>query len=592
MEKKDKLNDEVLLDKVVKDFKKAEDNKANYQDNWKDCYRLYKSMLKDKRKGANLFIPYTWATVEQLKARALQALFTRTPYCGFAGNSQDDVMGAQAMEDLVYWQMKDKIKLPSKFQHAMTSIFVYGTAIALYQWRYEEKTKKVKEDVIDQLTGMKVDERLVDKTFVEHDDPDVEFIPLDDFFPDPEGWNEETCHYMCVRAYKGKEYLLKMQKQGRYKLPENFDNDSGYIVENFRNGVLGIPNTSNNLTENKNKHELVSYYTDDEMIVVLNRRWIIAREENPNFDKKKPFIRMVAFDNEKEFWGESLTRIMQSLQEELNTTRNQRMDNVSMVLNRMWKVRHGADIDPAQLVSKAGNIIEVNEMNDIEPLITPDITGSGFQEEQIIKQDIQFVSAVSEYSRGATPNRKDTATAVTTLQEASNIVFNYVTMNIELTGLLPIANAIKRMNQQYMTEEKMVRLFDIGQNGWNYKNVDPAEIQGDYDVVSTSPRFEAQQTKEAKRGQLLEMFNTFMANPATAPLINVVEFMQKIMETYEITDFQKLIQQPPPPMQVDPMTGQPIDPMQMQQMQGQPQQQEQIPPELLQQLLGGGGNGM
>lgn len=545
------MEDAQIVNQVVKDFDKADNAKSNYTAQWKENYRLYKSKLKEKREGANLFIPYTWATVEQLKARAQQALFSRSPYVGYAGNSQDDVAGAKIMEDLVYYQMKEKIKLPFKFIQALESIFVYGTAIALYQWEYKTKTVKAKQDVINPITGIKENETLVNQEIDIYNDPDIEFIDVDDFFPDPEGWDNNTCGYYATRSWKDTEYLRRKEKDGIYKLPENIENDSGIPPIDFRQEINNKPDVSG---ERKKAHELISYYTDDYKIVVLNRKHVIEKIENPNFDHEKPFIRIVAFPQQKEFWGEAIVRVLQSLQEELNSTRNQRIDNVSLILNAVWKKRESADIDPKQLKCKPGNVIEVQNMDDIQPLEFPDVTASAYNEEQVIKQDIQFVSAVSEYARGATPQRKETATTVTTIQDAANIVFNYIIMVIEITGLLPIADAIKKLNQQYIDEEKVVRLFDVPAGEWNYKTVTPAEIQGSYDVVSSSPRLESQQTKENKRAQMLELFNMLTTNPLTQQYVNIPEFIRKIMDTYDIKDFEKLIQ----PMTMIPGQEQPV----------------------------------
>lgn len=533
-----KLEDEKLVQKVVDDFKKSDDSsyRQNYLAQSKENYRLYKSKLKEKREGANLFIPYTWATVEQLKARIIQALFTRTPYVGYAGVGKDDVDGAKVMEDLVYYQMKDKINLPYKFSFAAGSILIYGMAIGLYQWRLEEKKIKLKKDIIQ--NEMKVGEELYENVITSYDDPDIEFIPIDDFHWDPEGWDKKTCAFYATRADRDMEYLKKKEEEGIYKLPEQIENDAGEIVSNFRDDVNEISSTSE---DRKKKHEIITYYTDDAKIVILNRKHVILKEENELHCKEKPFVKIVAFPQEKEFPGMSMVQILQSLQEELNTTRNQRIDNVSLILNKVFGYNQNADIDPNDIKSKAGHAIPMNHKNDVWEFDVTDVTSSAYQEEQIIKQDIQFVSSVSEYTRGATPQRKETATTVNTIQEAANVVFNYITMIIEITGLIPLADAIKKMNQQYISENRVIRLFDVATGQWNYPEITPESIQGNYDVVSTSPRLESQQTKEAKRQQMLEMFSMFMKEQSTRQFVNVPEFMRKIMETYDIKDYEKLI---------------------------------------------------
>jgi hypothetical protein len=225
------------------------------------------------------------------------------------------------------------------------------------------------------------------------------------------------------------------------------------------------------------------------------------------------------------------------------------------------------------LVSRAGNVIESDDRSDIDTFEMLDVTSSSYNEENVTKQDMQYVSSVNDYSRGATPNRKETATTVNTLVDSANVVFNYITMMIETTGLIPIADKMKRLNQQYITSEKTFRLFDKASGAWQFPTATPDEIQGDYDAVSASPRLESQKTKEAKRDQLISLFNQFVNNPATQQFINVPEMMVHIMKQFEIEDYEKFIIKPQPMQQpqpqVDPMTGQPI------------QQPTQQPPQIM-----------
>jgi hypothetical protein len=555
-----KKDDELIIDKVVKDFNRAEDMVEQRKSTWENNYRLYKSKIEAKKKKvgrANLFIPYIWPIVEQLKARASQALFDKKPYVSYAGVGPEDVDGAKLMEELVSFQLEERINIPYKFLHVFNSVFIYGTAIALYQWKLEEKKVKKAEPIL--FMGMKMGERVVEDTITTYDDPDIEIIPIDEFYPDPEGWDIPSCAFVCTRVYRDKAYLEAKEKEGIYKLPDAINSDDGWdSVIDFRDNVNDIKNLYT--SDRQKKHEIISYYTDDEIIVVLNRKHVIRKEENPLYAKEKPFKRIVSIPLEKEFYGMSIVEILADLQEELNSTRNQRIDNVSLILNKVFKKRRAADIDDTDLISKPGHVIEMDDINsDLGVIDFPDVTSSAYQEEQIIKNDMQYISAVSEFSRGATPQRRETATTVTTIQEAANVLFNYTIGVIDRTGLLALADAIKKLNQQYMTQEKTLRLWDNAQGQYKYITATPDRIVGSYDVVSVNPKMEAQANKEVRRGQLLEMMDKFSSNPITQPLLNIPELMRAIMKEYDIKDYEKVIN-PVPPVQ-PPVQEQPNIPM-------------------------------
>jgi hypothetical protein len=55
-----------------------------------------------------------------------------------------------------------------------------------------------------------------------------------------------------------------------------------------------------------------------------------------------------------------------SLQNELNTVRRQRLDNVNLMINRMWKVLSTADVDMDKLTAQPGGIVLTDNMEAID----------------------------------------------------------------------------------------------------------------------------------------------------------------------------------------------------------------------------------
>jgi hypothetical protein len=100
-----------------------------------------------------------------------------------------------------------------------------------------------------------------------------------------------------------------------------------------------------------------------------------------------------------ELYGIGIPEVSESLQEELNAVRNQRMDNVNLIINRMFIANKYADIDFDQLVSYPGNIILTNDVTAVQPLDTRDITKSAYMEEEIIKRDIDNAARNARHLR-------------------------------------------------------------------------------------------------------------------------------------------------------------------------------------------------
>jgi hypothetical protein len=51
-----------------------------------------------------------------------------------------------------------------------------------------------------------------------------------------------------------------------------------------------------------------------------------------------------------------------SLQNELNTVRRQRLDNVNLMINRMWKVLSTADVDIDKLTASPAELFLTDDM--------------------------------------------------------------------------------------------------------------------------------------------------------------------------------------------------------------------------------------
>lgn len=78
---------------------------------------------------------------------------------------------------------------------------------------------------------------------------------------------------------------------------------------------------------------------------------------------------------------------------ELWTLRRQRLDNINLILNRMWKVNSLADVDLDTLISTPNGIILTDNMEGVMPIETGDVTTSAYNEARIVQEDIENATA-------------------------------------------------------------------------------------------------------------------------------------------------------------------------------------------------------
>lgn len=151
--------------------------------------------------------------------------------------------------------------------------------------------------------------------------------------------------------------------------------------------------------------------------------------------KELPFMPLEMFSPArvpKQAIGMGALRPIHDLHKAYNLVRNQRFDNVNLVINRMWKMKQGAGIDPRKLNSKPGNVIALKDMDAIEPLTTPDVTNSSYKEAQELDIDMQTatgtISTADTQGEGGFVN---TATGQKIRWNEFNARFNYYKDNLE-----------------------------------------------------------------------------------------------------------------------------------------------------------------
>jgi len=565
------MDDKSTLHRVIEDLETSQEFQRPFFDKFVEYYKLYRSYIdeKDKREhGANLFIPYTFHVIETVTPKVVNSLFSTRPYVQTIPLGVDNKTREQRsekMNKLLDYQFQQKIKLVPKITDVIKTALMYGTAITKQGWKFKKKniiTKKPKKVLNIELP---IYTEVMEEVVV-NDEPMIQNIPITDFFFDPAGTDIDDCRYCIHRYYEDLHVLKEKQQKGFFKNVDKLDKDTTYIGDSETDMLthIGLSNTENR----KKGVEILDYWTDDWRVIVANRSVVIYSGRNPYYHMKKPFARWIDTPVPNEFYGIGEIEPIVHLQQELNTTRNQRIDNVSLIINKMYSIIKGSGIDPNQLISRPGGFIEVDSHDDIQELKFQDVTKSSYQEESVIKNDIDRTLGVYDTARGSSPERRETATTMSILADASADRFKIKTLQIENGGFHEMINQIIRLNQQFI--DRPVEINIVGDDRQVITDkVTPEEIAGEYDIVAVGSSMESLANKEIRRNQLIQLYNIIAGNP----MINEREFLRRLLESFEMRNIDELIAQPQIP-------------------QGNPQGSnslEQLPPELLVQVLKGGG---
>jgi hypothetical protein len=533
---------EALAKDIVKKFTHSLTWRQPFKEKWDRFYKMYRSHLDEKAYPwmSNLWIPYSFSTIETVAPR----MVANRPQIDIMPREEGDIEYAKIQEKLIDFQW-EKMEMDELLPDVVKQALIYGTSILKVYWKREEREVSKKVLIDDNNPDLGIIEDLDNR--VVYDGPEVELVDMYDFFWDPRGTTIEDCRWVAHRMYRTIEHLEELQKEGVYKnikhlkgTTATFDDDEK--SERYSTLGVSIPTEMEHMEADKNLVELIEYWDDENVVTVANRKYVIREEKNPYNHAMKPFVKVVDQSVPKEFLGIGELEPIETLQYELNDRRNQRMDNVTLTLNRMWKIKNGANVDENELVSDAGGVVHTDDMNGVDILAMPDVTASSYQEETLIKGDIQQTTGVSDFTRGVGSDAlaNDTATGISLIQEAGNARFRQKIRNLE-NALETLGSMIVDLNAQFIDEEKVLRIS--GDSGISWMEIKPEDMRSDFDVMvqsgSTLPSNEAVEKK-----QVMELYQIFAGDPE----VNQTELKRRVLEAFGVKNLDKLL---PPAQEVD-----------------------------------------
>lgn len=531
---------------VLSRFRWSEQWRRPWDDKWLRWYKTFRGIVPKLPEGeedrSNLHIPYTYSTVDAVRAKLLTACFANRPYVSFIPKDADDVENAKNMETLVDSQMnRTDVEFMVRMYTLITDMLIYGGCPYEVGWRYEPRKIKRKVPMVDE-SGILLGYEEQEIEVVNWDDPDFQPFMIDDLYPDPEGTSIDDCSWVIRRRYITRKELEAKIDEGIYKVKDlEAINQAGDRISEGKQDRLAAIGAADAYADEADvggrRYELLEMWEDDRVTTVINRTEVIRDEENPFWHGKKPFG-FAKFDPlNGEFYGISLVEVIEHLQAELNTTRNQRIDATSQTINRMWIVLKGMGLEPADLVSRPNGIIWVDSMEEVPKEVEfkpPD--PAAYQEESIIKADIQEATSTYNEARGAPSDTKRTATENAIRERSTNIRFETKLRIFEALGLKRLGFFYDQLNQQFIDDIRSVRISGED-GGYEWQEMRPEDIAGRFEYQPAGSSIEPTLDKLEYRTNLLNLYNEFKEDPE----IKTRELKKRVFEAFGIKDTEKLI---------------------------------------------------
>ena len=304
----------------------------------------------------------------------------------------------------------------------------------------------------------------------------------------------------------------------------------------------------------------------------------------------QPFVMVRNYDVPDMFYPIGDLESIEPLQRELNETRSQMM-NHRKKFSRKYLYKESAfdQLGRSALESDEDNVmVPVVSDEALSGVVTsfPAIINPPefYNQSNMIIGDIDRISGVSEFQRGAVSEIRRTATESSLLQDAANARTSDKLAVVE-QAIAEVGRRMMQLAQQFMSGEQVARV--TGKDGEPmWVTFDRDYLAGDFDFEvaagSTQPHNES-----FKRQMALQMVDA-MAPFAGAGIVNMQKLAAYVLQFgFGVKNPDEFIQQAPPPVPAGPEGGMPagMPPEGAPAPSGSPE--SGLPPEIIQMLQQG-----
>jgi hypothetical protein len=263
-----------------------------------------------------------------------------------------------------------------------------------------------------------------------------------------------------------------------------------------------------------------------------------------------PFVMLRNYDVPDAFYPIGDLEAIEPLQHELNRTRNQLMQTRDQFSRKLLYRAEAFGPEGRQALEAKGDsmvpvVAGIDSLNDlVYALPVNNIPGDLFNYSQQLENDVNTVSGVSDYQRGASPEIRRTATEASMIQDAVNARSADKLAIIE-KAIAQIGKNMMGLCRQYMTGPQVARI--VGAQGlpiwvpFSRENID-ADMDFTVEGGSTMPKNEAW-----RQNQAMQLMNT-LTPLMESGVVNVVEVVKYVMTAFGVKTPEKFIQEPPPMM--------------------------------------------
>jgi len=561
----------------IKDIRDGEDRKG-LEATWQNYRRIRRARVESAtrtspwKNSANMMPPLTAQKVNTIYAKEISAFANKKPPVDVEAMNSSEFDKAESIGRFFKGisESSSGLNMPKNQQVIFYEQVSLGTHFVkvpflVDQWAFKRAGQAGEEQV----------------TYVRHKGPAIQNIRLEDFFTRPYWKDIQRAPWIAVRYRYYQHELLQQGAVGIFNL-ENVQKILDRNITTYDDNQLASLTDANitvselGKTDQNKEYDIFECYVfwdidgdgipeDVKFWVEVESGEILRTEYNPL--SMRDIEPVIYFDDPDVLYGVGVCEMTASLQEEVTTLHNMRLDGTQLAMLKMFFARRGSGLANEEL--SPFKVLEMDDpMTDLRPVDFPDIAGSCLTGEMVAREYADKVTGASDYMAGfndKTVGSGATLGGTTFLAQQANTILNSILQNAEIsmTNIYTMAfyQCVAHKEQvdlSFLTPEDQANMMDVLS-----MNVEDIATKFRFIVKST----ELDQTDEAKKQNYLagsqmyamygqkavELLQTItMAqtgapqqgippNPQLAELalrlyVGSTEFMRKTFEYFDVGD--------------------------------------------------------
>ena len=459
-------------------------------DKWERNYRnIYDPDIKAKKEPwqATMFVPVTATNVEVISCALTKIGSGKKRPIALEPREMGDELQAELNTDLLdYYREKGDFELAR--YDAVKEACIFGSGFMKTFWEKKYARRRVATPMVEGMMSSLLKLRLPGIRGQKNDWKDVlvkngiryQHIHVRNIFLEPNSMSldrlihRERLTYNELRQMADQGFFDKESVDNLWMLYEddNFEQDISplkyeqdltdpklprpnydkrHTVWEY-NGPLPMKWINLDMPEDTEAQKKAAEQITPGVALTASGKYYLASGESQNYDGEPGFVK-VDYIRSGQTYGIGVCQLIEGLQEEYNEIRNQRMDNVSLLMNKMWMVIEKYVVDPKEMRSKPGGIVRLkgSEIEDIRRVMaeipTSDVPISAFRETGELERQIQETTAANRVTVGSAGLSRDANQTLGGMELLKQAAFDRFTVYAFLIGRMFDVRVAKKTSE-------------------------------------------------------------------------------------------------------------------------------------------------